>query len=175
MKRLVALMALALLWAGVGTAQSKSTAPLLEAHMLGVGMASPQGKHLYLRVHDDGRVEYEDERMKGPTLHYFIRRAKLSAAEMKALSDHLNGSGVRSLAKEYPALDPPMDHAIDVTVSITHADQSQTIVIRNFSPTSPKANEAYPAGLIELLCKIERLRKGASFGITADATEWCRQ
>lgn len=175
MKHFFAVMVMALLCASSGAAQNKSKALLLEAHMLGVGMASPQGKHLYLRVYNDGRVEYEDERMKGSTLDYFIRRSKLSAAETKNLSDHLNGSSVRALAKDYASLDPPLDHAIDLTVSITHTDQTQTIVIRNFSPTSPKASEAYPASLIELLCRIERLRKGASFGITADATKWCRQ
>lgn len=175
MKRLLAITLLILLWASVGTAQNKSKAVLLEAHMLGVGMASPRGKHLYLRVYSDGRVEYEDERMKGSALDYFIRRAKLSAADIKALSEHLNGSGVRGLAKEYPPLEPPIDHTIDLTVSITQADQTQSIIIRNFSPTLPKASEAYPASLIELLCRIERLRKKASFGITADATEWCKQ
>lgn len=174
MKGIFAVMVLVLLSVSVGTAQNKSKALLLEAQMLGVGMASPQGKHLYLRVYSDGRVEYEDERMKGPVLDYFVRRAKLSAAEVKALSGHLNGPVVRTLAKEYPALDRSMDHAIDLTVSITRADQPQMILIRNFSPASPRASEAYPPGLIQLLCKIERLRKGASFGVTADATEWCR-
>lgn len=176
MKILLVMMLLALLCASLGTTQSKSTAtPLLEAHMLGTGMASPQGRHLYVRVSRDGQVEYEDERMKGPRLDYFIRRGRLSSAEIKALSDQLNEAGVLTLAKDYQPLDPPIDHAIDLTVSIMRADKPQTIVIRNFSPTSSKASEAYPAGLIDLLCKIERLRKGASFGITADATQWCKQ
>jgi hypothetical protein len=173
MKRFFEFVVFAWLCAGSGAAQNKPEALLLEADMLGAGMASPQGTHLYLRVYIDGRVEYEDERMKGSTLEYFIRRSKLSGAEIKDLSVHLNGSSVRALAKDYAPLDPPLDHAIDLTVSLTHVDQTQTIVIRNFSPTSPKASEAYPASLIELLCRIERLRKGASFGITADATKWC--
>ncbi|SRR5581483_1246674 len=175
MKHFFAVMVMALLCAGTSTAQNKSKALLLEAHMLGTGMASPQGKHLYLRVYNDGRVEYEAERMKGSTPDYFIRRSKLSAAEVKNFSDHLNGSSVQALANDYAPLDPPLDHAIDLTISIAHAGQAQTVVIRNFSPTSPKASEAYPAGLINLLCRIESLRKGASFGITADATKWCRQ
>jgi len=128
-----------------------------------------------MRVSRQGQVEYEDERMKGPRLEYFIRRAKLSGTEIRALSDQLNGASVRALAKDYPPLDPPVDHAIDLTVSIPRRDQPQTIVIRNFSPTSSKAAEAYPQALIELLRKIERLRKHASFGITADAARWCKK
>lgn len=175
MKRFIAIVFLVLFCVPVGPAQSKSRALVLEAHMLGIGMVSPQGRHLYLRIYSDRWVEYEDERMKGSRLDYFIRRAKLSVAEFKDLSDYLNGSNVRAVAKVYPPLEPPLDHVFELTVSITRADQIQSIIIGNFSPTSPQAGEAYPTGLIELLCRIERLRKNASFGITADVTKWCRQ
>jgi hypothetical protein len=175
MKRFIAIAFLLLLCVHVAPAQSKSRTLLLEAYMLGVGMASPRGRHLYLRIYSDRRIEYEDERMKGSRLDYFICRARLSVTEIKNLSGYLNGSDVQLLAKDYQPLEPPLDHVIDLTVSITRADQIQTIVIRNFSPTSPEAGEAYPTSLIELLCRIERLRKNTSFGITADVTKWCRQ
>jgi hypothetical protein len=174
MKRFFASVLVALL-VSIGIAQSTRKALLLEANTLGIGMASPQGKHLYLRVYSDGRVEYESERMVKARLEYFTQRSILSAREIKELSDYLNDRDVQALAKEYPPIEIPIDHAIDLTVAITRTNRTQTIVVRNFSPTSPRASGAYPTSLIGLLCKIERLRKNASFGITADTDSWCKR
>jgi hypothetical protein len=128
---------------------------------------------LYLRVHSNGRVEYEDGKLDGARSRFLVRRARLSASEINSLSDFLTSSGVKSLATEYPPVNTPVDHFIIVTIRLPRGRESQTIKIVNFFPMSPKDSEAYPTALVQLLCKIERLRNGASFGITADRTEWC--
>ena len=138
-------------------------------------MTWPQGHHLYLRVYSNGRVEYEDERIQGAKPRFFTRRIKLHASEIDSLSEFLSTSGVKSLATEYPPVITPVDHSIIVTVRLVRGKESQMIKVVNFFPVSPNDRGAYPTALIELLCRIERLRKGASFGITADATQWCKQ
>src|SRR5262249_5117933 len=83
-------------------AQDRSANLLMEVRWLGVGMAWPHGHHLYLRVHSDGRVEYEDEKMNGARHRFFVRRARLFPSETDSLSEFLKTSGVKSLAREYP-------------------------------------------------------------------------
>lgn len=175
MKTLCVIIFSAWLVTPLGMAQNRSASLLVEVRWLGGGMAWPQGNHLYLRVHSDGRVEYEDERMQGVRPRFFTRRAKLSRPEINSFSGFLNTSGVKNLAKEYPPVVTPVDHSIIVNVLLLRGKESQIVKVVNFFPTSPKGSEAYPTALIDLLCRIERLRKGASFGVTADAAEWCRQ
>jgi len=157
-----------------GMAQESSANLLMDVRWVGIGMASPQGNHLYLRVHRDGRVEYEDGRMNAARSRFFVRTERISPSEINSLSEFLGTSGVKSLAREYPPVVTPLDHYIVVTVLLPRGKKSQTIKIVNFFPTSPKGSEAYPAALIQLLCRIERLRTSASFGITADRTQWCK-
>jgi hypothetical protein len=171
--RFFILSALPLLVTQLATAQGRSAGLLIDVRWVGGGMAWPQGGHLYLRVHSNGRVEYEDGKLDGARSRFLVRRARLSASEINSLSDFLTSSGVKSLATEYPPVNTPVDHFIIVSIQLPRGRESQTIKIVNFFPMSPKDSEAYPTALVQLLCKIERLRNGASFGITADRTEWC--
>jgi hypothetical protein len=165
-----------LLFASSIDAVAKSHDVLLEAYMFGGGMVAVRGEHLYLRVYDDGSVEYSDEILKnGHAPRYVVRRYKVELAELRSFAGFLKSSGVRSLAKNYPPAHPPLDHTIRLTVSIAQSNDSQTIAIENFFPTSSDAKGRYPAELVELLCRIERLRNKASFQIATNASAWCRR
>src|SRR5262249_52481788 len=121
-----------------GIAQDRSANLLMEVRWLAGGMAWPQGDHLYLRVHSDGRVEYEDEGMNAAKSRFFVHRARLPASETNSLLEFLGTSGVKSLNRVYPPVITPVDHSIIVTVLLPRGKDSQTIKIVNFFPTSPK-------------------------------------
>lgn len=173
MKALANIILIALLCTNVAAFQRKSRQLLLEAQLVNTGMVTPTGKHLYLRVYDNGEFEYEDEVIKRGTPHYLIRQEKLDNAQLKNLVSFLSSLESQKLAPEYSPIRPPLDHSIELTISIWHMNQYQKLVVRNFSPTAAQSSDIYPSGLIDLLCRIERLRKRASFGITADASKWC--
>jgi hypothetical protein len=103
-----------------------------------------------------------------------MRRARLSGSEVSSLSEFLKTPNVKTLAREYPPIATPVDHSIIITVRLPRGNESQIIKIVNFFPMSAKGSQAYPAALIELLCRIERFRDSASFGITDDRSQWCK-
>ncbi len=156
----------------IGQPHSRHT--LLEAIVTGAGMVQLPGEHLYVRLYSNGEVEYKDQVIKKATPKYVIRWAKLSKTELRKLQEFLQSSSVQSLESNYPSLRPPLDHVLELSISIMDRKPSKTIVITNFSPTSPKAAKSYPPSLIELMCKIEHLRKNSSISVTADTKEWCK-
>lgn len=136
-------------------------------------MVQLQGEHLYVRLYSDGEVEYKDQIIKNAMPKYVIRRAKLSKPEIQAVKEFLQSAGVESLESDYPSLSPVLDHVLELSISIMDRKTSKTIVIKNFSPTSSKASKSYPTSLIELMCKIEHLRKDSSISVTIDSNKWC--
>lgn len=157
----------------VSVAAQKYDQPiLLEVTVSSTGMVAPSGQHLYIRIFKDGIVEYEDEIADSAPPQFIIKRAKLNDTQLKSLVNFLQSSEVRNLSKEYPAIKPPLDHVVELSISIKNDGHSQGIAIINFSPTSREANRVYPASLIDLLCKIEYLRQ-SSFSVTTDPTKWC--
>jgi hypothetical protein len=148
---------------------------LLEARMTGVGMVEVRGDHLYLRVYSNGVVEYESRVTKDSIPRYLIRRSKLSAAKLRELRAFLSSGQIKVIASNYNSISPSPDHTIDLKVIVWQEEQTQTTTITNFFPTSTKAKTVYPASLLELLCRIEKIRKNAGFSITADSEKWCPQ
>lgn len=158
---------------GLAIAQPYSKCVLLEATVTGAGMVQLEGKHLYVRLYDDGEVEYKDQIVKKGMPTYVIRRAKLSKAELQQIQEFLQSASVETLEPNYPSLSPALDHVLELSISLMDQKASKTIVVTNFYPTSPKAAKSYPPSLIELMCKIEHLRKDSAISIMANTKEWC--
>ena len=126
------------------------------------GNVAGRGQHIYLLVHDDGEVQFVDGKMDGGELIYFSRRSKISDDEISELRAFLNSSGIRDLGPKFEPLFRPLDHWIELRISIKSGDINKEIVVINFEPEHPRASAAYPPALIDLMCQIERYRKMSS-------------
>jgi hypothetical protein len=172
-KRILFLLVTILLQTSVATANQNPPKTILEANFFGKGMVLVHGEHPYLRVFDDGQVEYGDVPPEGTGMDYLIRRAKLSTSELKSLFTFLNSAGVRNLASNYPPIEKPIDHLLRLAVTITRDTQSQIVVVDNFWVTSPKSKNDYPKGLIGLMCRIEKMRIDAYFRAANEPKRLC--
>ena len=168
-----------LLFVGIGFSQNTSVAGcghqveserflrrvLLEAEYIGVGMVAPQGKHLYLRVFDNGDYEFEDQVVGKTGSNFEIRKGALSKLELKDFCDFLSDASVVNIPTEIPPPSDPLDHVIEIKLRIKRGDDHQNITITNFSPNSKTSQNFYSKPFLDLLRRIEALRKCASFSI----------
>lgn len=136
---------------------------LLRVTTVSSGNVAGRGQHTYLLVHDDGEVQFADEKMDGGKLIYFSRRSKISDDQLSELRSFLISSDVRGLGPKFEPLYGPLDHRIEIRISIESGTVKKEIVAINFEPEHPRASTAYPPALIDLMCKIERYRKMSSF------------
>jgi len=143
--------------------------PILEAQFNGVGMTSPTGKHLYLRIWSNRYFEYENEHFKENKRQITIVKKRLSKNEFSNLSKFLNSSDINKLPDSYPEKPEGLDHVIELKITI-FGQAMKVITLTNFSP---KTNDANSAIVKKIICCIEKLRKNASFAITANSDTWC--
>src|ERR1700686_3886573 len=73
---------------------------ILEARNHGYGMTGFVGEHLYLRIRDDGGIEFGD--LRGRNKPNVLRTGKLSPPQLQSLVAFLNSPNVRSLAPLVP-------------------------------------------------------------------------
>jgi hypothetical protein len=155
----------------VATAGAAGSQPLLDVRVFSndpMVDSSPQ-TYLYLRVFDDGRVEYEDR--KTNETEFVLRQKVLAAEELRSLKDFLNNADVLHLPPAYSPAISTVDHQINVTLSIDRGEKLQTIQIPNYNLTSGKDKGLYSQPLINLMCRIERARGNTSLQLTSNG--WC--
>ena len=74
---------------------------ILEVHQSSVGMVADSGIYLFVRVFDDGQVEYEESVIENNKQKIKVRQYSLSAIKLKQLKDFLNKSEVQKIAEKY--------------------------------------------------------------------------
>ena len=169
-----ALLPLVVLWIGPGalaaTAVEADSKVILEANLRGAGMTGFAGEHLYLRVREDGGIEFGD--LRGRNKPDVLRTSKLSPPQLQSLVTFLSSPGVRSLPPLVPTPAQEEDSGEVVTLVIaTGCAQPQKIEIQNYFPPAAKKS-FYPPALSELMCRMEELREHASPRLVQRA--WCK-
>jgi hypothetical protein len=170
-----AVVLLVVLWIGLGAlavpANGAGARVILEANIHGFGMTGFAGEHLYLRVREDGGVEFGDlGRRNKPDV---LRTSKLSPPQLQSLVAFLSSPGVRSLAPLVPTPAQMIDSSEVVTLVITAGrDQPQKIEIQNYFPPEAKSKGFYPQALSELMCRMEEMRTHASARLVQK--DWCK-
>src|SRR6266852_8993406 len=98
-----ALLLLVGLWIAHGAlaapANGADAKVILEANVRGFGMTFA-GVHLYLRVREDGGIEFGD--LRGRNQPDVLRTSKLSPPQLQSLVSFLSSPGVRSLPPLVP-------------------------------------------------------------------------
>lgn len=141
---------------------------VLDVEFNGAGMAFPRGRHLYLQVYATGEAVFEKVQKDESGVLFLKAEIKLSKAEMSSLQVFLNTKSIKNLKEEYGPLSAPLDHFVELRITIIRGSGKQEILVVNYSK-----NDGFPAKLEELLCRIEQMRKGALFSLVADDVNLC--
>lgn len=173
MKRFWRIVLIVILSSSAALANHQSRQLILEAHLTTAENTPLVAAELYIRIYDDGRVEWGDLSGSGDVSEELLSKRKVSAAKINAFVEFLNNSSVSHLAENYPDIKKSHKYSTFLNIKISHRNQTQTISIENFSPASPEAGNIYPASLIELICRIEQLRKNPTFRIADNPKRWC--
>lgn len=158
MKRIIFFVVVTLLCASTSSSRVIEPQTLLEVRMSGFFFKPWPVNFLFLRVTDDGQFEYEEQVVTDESDDFVLRKSRLSSSQLNDLAAFLNEPELRKAATEYEPDTSTIDHKIQLHIKIIRGSQSQTIELTNFSPSN-KTKEKYPAKLVELVCKMRRLRE----------------
>lgn len=147
---------------------------ILDSQINGVGVVSPQGERVYLRIFDNGKYEFEDEFIDDKGLQVVIHEGHISESGLKSLIIFLESSAIRDLPKYFGSNKKSVDHFLELKISIRQEDKLKRIKIINYYPET-ESNEINFIVLFKLLCQIERIRKGASFELFPDLLMKCQE
>jgi hypothetical protein len=145
--------------------------PLLAIHeVINNGFAGGS-KERFLDVSQDGRIAlretfkpYFPKMGKGTT-----RRSPeviLSAAELQALREFLNGKAIAELSDAYENIDVVTDYSGSMDIVILASEESKRIALPGLLFGKKRNSEIYPVPIHDLVCKIYGLeqRVGVPYG-----------
>ena len=170
MKRLIAPLLLLLAFQFVSAEPVKSK-QLLEVRISSMDLMMnlyPE-EYLHLRVYTNGLVEYEDR--EGSGTEFVHRKKTLASSELKTLKEFLATAAVQLLPHKYAPVVPTIDHHTLITISITRGSKLQTIKVPNYNLALGKGKGQYSQTLINLMCRIERVR--GSGPLLLPPIGWC--
>ncbi len=127
---------------------------LVEVSRVGRGMTWPLSPQLFLRVYNDGRIEYESR--EGNKL--VLRQTELNTTDIVRLRRIIEAKDLSQSQLEYPMLHTVKDAFMKTCISYKADGHSRQILVRNYAPGHSKAKDYYPASLVELLRLAERVR-----------------
>jgi hypothetical protein len=136
------------------SSQSQPEGSLLEIRRLGRGMISPTIPQLFIRVLDNGLVEYETYTGK----QIILRKKKLQPAAVLEIRRLMEAKDLVDARQEYPLLEDFKDALMKTCVTYKQREQYQHVLLINYTPMNPKAEGYYPPSLMKLLGKIEEIR-----------------
>ena len=116
--------------------------------------------HVYLRVFDNGRLEYWDKRDEKSD---FIRHeSQLSPSQLKSVTDFLDGSEVKELSGMYPAYPPQINFGVMIGMAINRGEKTQEVGTHFYKlPLGGVRGNKSPQALVNLICHVENLREDA--------------
>jgi hypothetical protein len=134
---------------------NKDNKILLEVTRSGRGMIWPNLiTQLFFRLYIDGVIEYDVSNYRRITR----RRHKLSAVEVEQLQALVQKPDLISAARKYPLIESLKDAVMKTCVSYKYQDKYEHILIINYMPDHPQANNYYPSSLKNLLKKVSEVR-----------------
>lgn len=144
--------------------QTSSGRTILEVYKSGFGMVAEGGKHLFVRVRDNGQIEYRESVIENNKQKYKLRKYNLSAEKLQELKDFLGNAQVELMTGEYGPDVPPLDHVIRFDIKIRRKTKFQAIKLINFDPNLRRADApGHPRELIELVCRLKALHSRTGF------------
>lgn len=157
MKRALCIVSFTLL---LTTAVVSQTTPQVILDVKASGFkVEPVGEHVYLRVYDNGLVEFDD--YKASIRGFYLYESHLSPERLASLEDQLKSFTVSDIAASYPLKTPMKGIVRHVRITIPQPNGFQVVEIIAGGAAAPKGSDT--KALIGLLCTIEKTRKGARF------------
>ncbi len=163
MKKYLSIFALIFICFAIGKAQTTSPKIILEVHESRFEMVTMSGKYLFLRVLDNGLVEYEDFIIKNGQRNLTLYKYQLSETQLSDIKSFLGNSEITKEKGSYEADSPTIDHVITFEISIFRNSKTQTIKLTNFSPNLAESSDKYSKKLLEFVCRIKALRYKSNF------------
>ena len=134
---------------------TNSDAVLVEVARIGRGMTWPLIPQLFLRVYNDGRIEYES--LESNKL--ILKKAELDSTTIERLRRIIEARDLAESQVEYPMLEQVSDALMKTCVSYkAGGGQSRQILVVNFAPDHSRAKDYYAPSLVELLRMVEQIR-----------------
>jgi len=156
MKRAFWILSFLLLLTTAVMGQETTTQLLLDVKASGFKI-EPAGEHNYLRVYDNGFVEFED--YKASIRAFYLYRSQLSKKGLASLEDQLETFTVSDIAASYPLKSPMRRIVRHLKITIPQPNGFQFVEVIAGGASPPKGSETKP--LIDLFCTIERTRRRA--------------
>ena len=166
MQNLAILLFVAVSW--TNTLAQSGESVILEAVETGVGMAANSGKYLFVRVRENGSLEYEEftfENGRRMTEREAYMLAPLQLDYLKSLLKKVASDSVQS------AFEPdasPLDHLVSLDVRISVESRNKSIRLLNFSPGLSRDSDKYPNSILELHCAMRSFRNRTTFTMLGD-------
>jgi hypothetical protein len=132
-----------------------SDSVLIEVARIGRGMTWPLLPQLFLRVYNDGRIQYElvDDKM------VVTKKAELDSTTLERLRKIVEAKDLAESRSEYPKLKSVSDAMMKICVSYKSVDHPyRQILLINYAVDHPRARDYYPHSLVELLRMVEEIR-----------------
>ena len=120
------------------------------------------GSHTYLRVYDNGDVEFAD--YKSSIKGFYLYSSHISLGQVGDLLERLRSAEVTALKAKYPFGTPLKRLATQVKITIPNSRGAQEIAVEDDGTTSIPRRRV-DQGLVQVFCAIETLRKPGHFRI----------
>jgi hypothetical protein len=144
---------------------------LLDVQIKGSGNASPQGERLFLRLYDNGNYEFEEDVIDEKGLYFLVRNGSISLEKVKSFQDFINNNKFQ-IPENVDTSKNSIDYIIEFKIAIRIGDSFQRTKIVNLSLPKLSKEKKY-APLIDLLCRIEKIRNNTSFLIDPELKNYC--
>jgi len=150
-------------FAFVVEAQTSAPRALLEVREFNFDAVSPVKDYLFLKVFDNGQIEYEKDSVENNARKLVLHKYELSPVRFENLTAFLDNPEILDIADEYEPDFPIIDHTTTFDISLFRSSKTQTIKLTNYNLSNPKSKDKYPAKLAELVCRIRALRDNTGF------------
>jgi hypothetical protein len=123
--------------------------------------------HIYLRVFDNGQVEYWDKTEDKNNLTH--HESQLSASQLKSFIEFLDDTKVKELSGMYPAYPPQINFGVMLSIFINRGGKNQEVGTHFYKlPLGRRGDNKSPQALVDLICRIESLRQDSQHWITPE-------
>lgn len=171
--KLLILMLVPMIFYGVIMANTKLKDVLLDVEYSSYGGITDKHPHVYLRVFNDGRVEYEKEVNGKVPLKFEMANSQLSDTELAELKSFLESNTVKILGESYTINNRSIDYFRNIEIKISINDVKQNVKLINFRGDFSKGDKYY-SQIKDLVCKIENIRKDSNYSVLDQPAAFCK-
>jgi len=123
------------------------------------GMVVTPQPNLYIRIHNDGRAEYETTRGTNPAL--LTKSLTIPSEDLAEISTLISDPEFQKANAEYPRFHIWDDSSMVTTITVRNGASAKTIIVNNYGPEDPDNKQHYPKPLIKLMMRAQEMREKA--------------